>query len=137
VEHRIENLQYGLHSPLWVLGKDVHIPGVTPPHRSIYSVTLPNRDSVDWWPIHGEAVVTSSRSGLWFTTRRERWSSLWLHRDQRLHCVSLVRLRAASTLSWRLCPVQPRTTGGATRSGGTYPTFWKYCSLNPPWTAIL
>ena len=32
---------YGLHSTLWVLGKDVHtLAGSPPPHRSVYSVTL-------------------------------------------------------------------------------------------------
>jgi len=33
--HRIENVQYGLHSTLWVLCKDVHTPGVTPSLKCI------------------------------------------------------------------------------------------------------
>jgi len=28
MDHRVESLQYGLHSTLWVLGIDVHTPGV-------------------------------------------------------------------------------------------------------------
>ena len=43
MDHTIEYFQYGLHSTLWVLGKDVQAPGVTPPHThtSVHSVTLP------------------------------------------------------------------------------------------------
>jgi len=35
MNHKIENMQYGLHSTLWVLGKDVHTAGVTPPKCSV------------------------------------------------------------------------------------------------------
>jgi len=30
MDHRIEHLQYGLHSTQWVLGKDIHPSVVTP-----------------------------------------------------------------------------------------------------------
>jgi len=40
MDNRIENLQYGLHSTLWMPGTDVHTPrGSPPPRRSVYSIT--------------------------------------------------------------------------------------------------
>jgi len=76
MDHRTENLQYGLHSTLWVLSKEVHAPGVTPP-KCIQHHT-PGMKAVriaSHYPCQ-DAVITSTM------TTDKKTPVAWTHR----HC---------------------------------------------------
>jgi len=46
MDYRIENLQYGLHSTLWVLGKDVRTPGCYRRCRHRHTTSWASRSSI-------------------------------------------------------------------------------------------
>jgi len=84
MDHRIENFQYGLHSTLWVLSKDVHTPGVTPPRYIQRHTTFPLKDKQrSWRPCVFRSVESWPRGGLaWcvecdVTGRNRAWHPDW------------------------------------------------------------
>jgi len=56
MDYRVENLQYDLHSTLWVLGKDVHTPRVIP--AEMYTLRLTTLGGHVTACSHGETCVT-------------------------------------------------------------------------------
>jgi len=55
MDHTIENVQYGLHSTLLLLGKDVHTAGVTPHRVQRHTPCMKGVHTTSHYPVIGLA----------------------------------------------------------------------------------
>ena len=106
MDYRIENLQYGLHSILWVLDKDVHTPGVIPTkciqrHTSNGS----NACSLSSWVVACVSLIDVWSMAAWLLV----WFALFVIMWQIVACSGSIRVWPVRT-AWVVSTAARRRT---------------------------